>query len=220
MVLCNHCTHLLCLRKLQPLCVATAEAIPGPLRELVDVKGVVMAELRNQYNDCNLFHRKVLVDRSAKIKRALVGMMKSKGLNVEPASLEEYTVGQERDFVKEAFRLRDRQGEGREEAKQRTEEPWRLEGADLGSIDSIRVSEGEGELPHQVFAPATQEELGDAPEATEGDEEVDSSDANSDDLLGLSGSGRSGGEDEDSGDSGGDGEPGVSGDDEPDSPST
>jgi len=224
MVLCRYCTHLLCLKKLQPFCVATAEAVPGPLRELIDVRGVVMAEMRNQNNDCGLFRKKVLVDRSAKIKRALVGMMKSKGLNAEPASLEEYTVGQERGYVKEtAARLRDRERDAGEEAEPRIEEPGRPQpgASQYLSPNSFRVSEGEDELPHKVFAPASQEGSGDASEAVEGDEEDDRSDDVGDDLLGLE-VGGDGDEEEEEGDSssGGDLHSGVSGNDEPDSSST
>jgi hypothetical protein len=188
-IICSKCTYLFCLRHLQPMCVATAIPIPGPLRSLVDIKSVALAELRNRFNNCSLFQRRFLIDdmrryKAGWIKKRLIMIMKLKGLNPEPVSLKGYTIGQERQRQQETTRLRNRGCEAGEEAEQRSQESRRFERVEIESPEGL-PSPGPS-APN----PTPSEERFD--EGVEGDtinEEVDSGDGNGDDILGLEASG-------------------------------
>jgi hypothetical protein len=173
----------------------------------VDVKGTVLAEVRNEYNDCGLYVRKIVFDKARKIKRALVDIMKSKDITHQPVSLKEYTIGQERRSIKEAARLRNRESEAGEKAESELEESRRSEGTrDVDSPTCVALRPLEQHIDPE-------ERLGDVAEAIADDEEDGSGDGDGDDLIGRASSGGGErGEEEDS-DSRSDLHLGMSGDD-------
>jgi len=183
-VLCGKCTYLFCLKRLPPLCVASAIPVPGPLRGLVDVTGVVLAEVRNENNDCLLFKRRIFIDSSRWIKRALKDIMSSKGVEAKPSSLKEYAIGEERKR-KEASSL-GRAGEDKEgeEAKPQSEE---LGGSELECPEPEETKDGNSSLSFDLPTPdlSSQEEgsdrgVGDHSEVVE----TESGDGHRDDLSG------------------------------------
>jgi len=90
-VFCHRCVHLLLAKRkvVLPLCVGTAEWIPGPLRERINVKGVVQAEVRNVNNDCEYF--RLFPSRNSREIKAW--MMRS--IYAETGKLSEYEVEEE-----------------------------------------------------------------------------------------------------------------------------
>lgn len=108
-VFCNGCASLLVITgTVQPLCVARAGFIEGPLRKRIDVIGVIPAENRNKKNNCNL--RAPVSLHAWQVKRWLVWRMNdgnSEDQKIKAKNLKEYSVGDEASN-KKAFEIEER----------------------------------------------------------------------------------------------------------------
>lgn len=94
-VYCSGCAHLFVIKGEQPLCVATAGFIEGPLRSKIDVLGLISAEKRNLKNDCG--HRKPVSIHAWEVKRWLLRRM-SNGIEIKEGSLTDYPIEEESDY--------------------------------------------------------------------------------------------------------------------------
>lgn len=93
---CAGCANLFYLGgETHPMCVATAEFIGGPIRDKVEVTGVVSAERRNAHNNCP--YRKGVSRRAYNIKRWLLWRLNDGNTEgqVTEKRIEEYPVDEE-----------------------------------------------------------------------------------------------------------------------------
>ncbi len=209
-VLCSKCTHLFCLKGLNPLCVACASPVPGPLRAMVDISGVCLAEARNENNDCQEFRRKIIFDRSAWIKKSLQVVMRAKGVKVELSSLKEYTIGEEKAGKETVARSRTGGSAEGQETESQPKEPWGLEQQDDPLGDNPSTFQGlRKHISDLAVNDLTQEE--EPSGGTGGDAEVEEAEGGDGDRDDLPGNLDSGGEDVSSPDPGLDLHPGVQG---------
>jgi len=95
---CRKCMYLLLLKRqnVLPLCVATARFLGGPLREKMNVRGMVPAEKRNRKNNCLYFRLKIFEYKRVKELKEWV----RRNLNAEKATLKEYPVEAEEERCK------------------------------------------------------------------------------------------------------------------------
>ncbi len=95
---CRKCMYLLLLKRknVLPLCVATARFLGGPLREKMNVGGLVFAEKRNRKNNCLYFRLKIFEYKRVKELKEWV----RRNLNAEKAALKEYPVEAEEERCK------------------------------------------------------------------------------------------------------------------------
>ena len=97
-VFCSGCAHLLLLKDLRPLCVATAKFVPGPLRSEIDVAGYVEATLRNKNNDCQ--YRQSVSLNAYRLKRRMVAKALENGYG--PIRLKDIPYDEEQRLVTES----------------------------------------------------------------------------------------------------------------------
>jgi len=93
-VFCQNCACLLLVKGSPPLCVATAYSVPGPIRDVVDVRGVEFALNRNESNSCRLYKR--VWFKATGLKQIAMQMMK---VNHESSLDEVLRLESERDFT-------------------------------------------------------------------------------------------------------------------------
>lgn len=188
MIFCENCKHLFLLRGLPPLCVANAQRVPGPLREAIDVVGVVEAEEKNLYNDCSDFVRVGFFTHSNPIRETLIEMMLSKGLGVQEMDLKEYRIGRERDNKeRKLHRSSIARSSGKKEEGSGVEELGGLRGNSEGAegddilAGEITLSESDDVAPQGAPQPSEVELVtGDPTEDRGAEEEESGSDSSSD----------------------------------------
>lgn len=170
-VFCQKCAYLLLIKTKKgalPLCVGTAKFVGGPIRERIDIRGIVSAVQRNFANDCEYYKYKLFTTKLTEELKAWA----RRSINGEEARVEDYSI---EDEIQTVNQIASRQIE--EDRKRRDSDPQEEEEFDMGERgDSERGAEptegeeGEGDDLRGEFDPESDEEVYDDSEGDEGEE--------------------------------------------------
>lgn len=113
---CKGCANLFYLgADTKPMCVAGARFIEGPIRDKVEVVGIVPAEERNLLNNCP--YRKRISREAYIVKRWLLWRLNdgNGGKRIKESEIDKYTIEEEYDRKRELIEDNDKENREREE---------------------------------------------------------------------------------------------------------
>ena len=142
---CNRCTFLFLIEGKRPMCLLKAKWVGGALRERVDVRGIMAAEMRNAFNTCT--GKRLISIRAVSMKRFMLASLQEEELPLKayPMVEEQDTTAQYRKRMEETPDEEDtREEEGTDEEFVEDEQIIRPEDEELDGGDDSGGEHGTG----------------------------------------------------------------------------